>query len=113
MKPLTREWVKKAEGDFAVMQREARARGKPVYDVICFHAQQCAEKYLKARLQEAVQPFSKTHDLPGLLQVLLPLEPGVHVSKCTRQSVPRASRPPLPSDSASLPRAGGTPAVHL
>jgi len=29
-----------------------------------------------------------------------------------KQSVPRASRPPSSSRSASLPRAGGTPAVH-
>jgi hypothetical protein len=32
MKPLTREWVKKAEGDFATAQRELRARKSPNYD---------------------------------------------------------------------------------
>ncbi len=26
MKPLTLEWIDKAEGDFATMEREARAR---------------------------------------------------------------------------------------
>jgi hypothetical protein len=26
MKPMTREWVAKAEGDFAMVEREARAR---------------------------------------------------------------------------------------
>ncbi|NJL91504.1 MAG: HEPN domain-containing protein [Coleofasciculaceae cyanobacterium SM2_1_6] len=25
----------------------------PNYDAVCFHAQQCFERYLKARLQEA------------------------------------------------------------
>ncbi|MGD0094821.1 MAG: IS200/IS605 family transposase [Planctomycetota bacterium] len=35
------------------------------------------------------------------------------LSKCVAQSVPRASRPPSSSRPASLPRAGGTPAVHL
>jgi len=29
MKPMTLEWVAKAEGDFAVMEREARVRNKP------------------------------------------------------------------------------------
>lgn len=29
MKPMTLEWVAKAEGDFAVMEREARVRKKP------------------------------------------------------------------------------------
>jgi len=34
---------------------------------VCFHAQQCAEKYLKALLALHAVPFPKTHDLPELL----------------------------------------------
>jgi HEPN domain-containing protein len=75
MQPLTQEWLNKAEGDFATAQRELRARKTPNYDAACFHAQQCVEKYLKARLQEAVIPFGKTHNLVVLLDLLLPLEP--------------------------------------
>ncbi len=48
MKPITAEWVSKAEGDFATVEREARARNNPNCDGVCFHAQQSAEKYLKA-----------------------------------------------------------------
>ncbi len=33
MKPLTREWVDKAEGDFATMEREARVRKNPNYEI--------------------------------------------------------------------------------
>ncbi len=75
MKPLTREWVEKAEGDFATASRELRVRRAPNYDAVCFHAQQCAEKYLKARLQEADTAFGRTHNLSALLDMLLPLEP--------------------------------------
>ena len=75
MKPLTREWVEKAEGDFLTATREYRARKSPNYDAVCFHAQQCAEKYLKARLQEAEIPFGRTHNLTSLLDLLLPVEP--------------------------------------
>jgi HEPN domain-containing protein len=75
MKPLTREWVEKAEGDFFSAQRELRARKSPNYDSACFHAQQCLEKYLKARLQEADIPFGKTHGLIILLNLVLPVEP--------------------------------------
>jgi HEPN domain-containing protein len=50
MTPLTREWIDKAEGDFATARREIRVRQAPNYDAVCFHAQQCVEKYLKARL---------------------------------------------------------------
>jgi HEPN domain-containing protein len=75
MKPLTREWVEKAEGDFVTATREYRARKSPNYDAACFHAQQCVEKYLKACLQEADIPFGRTHNLTALLDLLLPVEP--------------------------------------
>jgi HEPN domain-containing protein len=75
MKPLTLEWIEKAEGDFISAQREFRAKKFPNYDAACFHSQQCAEKYLKARLQEAGIPFGKTHDLAVLLDSLLQVEP--------------------------------------
>ena len=52
-----------------------RARQHPNPDSACFHAQQCAEKYLKARLQEAGLAFPKTHDLLDLLNRLLAVEP--------------------------------------
>jgi HEPN domain-containing protein len=67
MKPLTKEWVSKAEGDFVSAVRELRAKKSPNYDSACFHAQQCAEKYLKAILQENNIEFGKTHNLSALL----------------------------------------------
>lgn len=75
MKTIALEWVDKAEGDYAIMEREGRVREQASYDGICFHAQQCAEKYLKARLIEANIEFGKTHDLPVLLDLVLPAEP--------------------------------------
>ncbi len=75
MMPLTPEWIEKAEGDFHSALRELRARKNPNYDAACFHAQQCIEKYLKGRLQEEEIHFAKTHDLPALLDLLLPVEP--------------------------------------
>jgi HEPN domain-containing protein len=75
MKPITQEWVNKAEGDFATAQRELQVQQMPNYDAVCFHSQQCAEKYLKACLQEAKIAFNKTHDLSTLLDLFLPVEP--------------------------------------
>lgn len=75
MKPITREWVNKAEGDFAIAGREVEVTLSPNYDAVCFHGQQCAEKYLKARLQEADIYFGKTHDLSALLNLLITIEP--------------------------------------
>ena len=75
MKSTTNEWVNKAEGDFHVMEREARARKNLSYDGICFHAQQCVEKYIKARLCEANLPIKKIHDLEKLLDRVVTIEP--------------------------------------
>ena len=75
MKPITFEWVAKAEGDWDSAQREYRAHQRPNDDAACFHAQQCAEKYLKARLEEAAIAFGRTHNLIGLLTLVLPVEP--------------------------------------
>jgi HEPN domain-containing protein len=73
MNPLTLEWVQKAEGDWATAGREYRARKSPNYDAGAFHAQQCAEKYLKARLQEAGVSVQRTHDLVTILEALPPV----------------------------------------
>jgi HEPN domain-containing protein len=43
----------------------------------CFLSQQCVEKYLKARLQEASVAFQCTHDLEILARQLSAIEPGV------------------------------------
>ena len=75
MKPITLEWIEKAEGDWTSAQREYRARQRPNYDAACFHAQQCAEKYLKARLEEAGIAFGRTHNLTSLLTLALAVEP--------------------------------------
>ena len=52
------------------------AQAKPQdHDLICFHCQQSAEKYLKALMQELGQPIPRTHQLTVLLQALLPHDP--------------------------------------
>ena len=75
MKPNIKEWVDKAEGDWSTMTREFQVTENPNYDAVCFHAQQCAEKYLKAKLQDEGVVFRKIHDLEILLNDILPLEP--------------------------------------
>jgi HEPN domain-containing protein len=87
MKPLTREWIEKAEGDFATASREMRARKFPNYDAACFHAQQCVEKYFKALLQEFAIPFGKTHHLISLLELIIAVEPSMEMFRPQLQSL--------------------------
>jgi HEPN domain-containing protein len=75
MKPTTAEWVVKAEGDYLTASRELAVKEGPNHDAVTFHAQQRAEKYLKASLIEAGIPFPKTHDLCRVLDLAVGFEP--------------------------------------
>jgi HEPN domain-containing protein len=55
-------WAAKADEDYA-LARAALRRRTPLTSGAAFHAQQCAEKYLKAALVARGQVFPKTHDL--------------------------------------------------
>ncbi len=70
-----RQWIAKAEQDYRTVLALSRLRVAPVPDSVCFHAQQCAEKYLKALLIRERTPFPHTHDLIRLLDLLLPIHP--------------------------------------
>ena len=63
-------WVEKAEQDFEGAVYLAGKRSKSVPDLVCFHSQQAAEKYLKACLTLQHLPFPKTHDLVKLKNIL-------------------------------------------
>lgn len=65
-------WIKKAESDLKNIALVLPARDAPL-DTVCFHAQQAAEKYIKALLTFLGIPFPKTHDLPELV-LLLPAD---------------------------------------
>ena len=75
MKAATHDWIEKAEADDLAAIDLARRRKRPLHDLVCFHCQQSAEKYLKACLEEGAVKFPKTHDLESLLSLLLPAAP--------------------------------------
>lgn len=76
MKRLTAQWVRKAESDFAVAKKIARGSDAH-HDEVCFHAQQCAEKYLKALLEELGASVPRTHILEDIVILLLPYHPSL------------------------------------
>ena len=73
--PLTLERVRTAESDYGMMKLGLQALTPELYDPICFHAQQCIEKYLKAWLQEANIRPPRTHELNVLLHLIVPTHP--------------------------------------
>lgn len=66
------EWVVKAEEDLIAATHNLKlGRGCPTA-IVCFHAQQCAEKYLKAYLVHEGLGFPKTHEIEELLARMPP-----------------------------------------
>jgi len=55
-------WVARAEEDYAIMNLSMKRKTPLAYGAT-FHAQQCAEKYLKALLVSQGGAFSRVHDL--------------------------------------------------
>lgn len=74
MKKTTAEWVRKAEEDLVLARQGSRSK-IPVHNGVCFHCQQCAEKYLKGLLEELGLPVPRTHNLDDVLNLLLPSHP--------------------------------------
>jgi len=66
MKEQTEPWIVKAEEDLKAATILIESGDYPSA-VVCFHAQQVVEKYLKAYLTENDVEFRRTHDLIVLL----------------------------------------------
>lgn len=73
---LVRMWVEKAENDLRNATYTLTLVEDCPFDTVCFHAQQGAEKYIKAVLTARQIEFPRTHDLLELAW-LLPEEIGL------------------------------------
>ena len=73
--PLTLEKVRTAEADWKILKMTQQELTPDLYNPICFLAQQCVEKYLKAWLQEANLRVPRTHNLNELLALIVPTRP--------------------------------------
>lgn len=71
---LAKLWIKKAESDLVTGKNSLNISPEPPLDTICFHAQQCAEKYLKAFLTYQGIEFDKTHDLVQLTDTAMKID---------------------------------------
>src|SRR5262245_51044762 len=68
---VVREWLAKADNDLKAAAHTLTLREDCPTDTVCFHAQQCVEKYIKALLVFRGIPFPKTHDV-HVLRALVP-----------------------------------------
>lgn len=64
------QWIKKAGNDLRNAEHTLTLQEDCPLDTVCFHAQQCVEKLLKAWLVFEGLDFPKTHDLTELVALL-------------------------------------------
>ena len=64
---VVREWIAKAEEDLKAAAHILKLGRSCPTAAVCFHAQQCAEKYLKAYLVSQAIAFPKTHKIQELV----------------------------------------------
>lgn len=68
-----KKWVAKAENDLKVAEYLISAK-EPITDALCFHTQQCVEKYLKAFLVYHDRAYRKTHNIAELLELCIRID---------------------------------------
>lgn len=71
---LVSQWLSKAQQDIAAARTLANAELPLLYPA-CFHAQQAAEKFLKAFLTHHQIEFTKTHNIGVLLDLASNADP--------------------------------------
>ena len=67
---VIRQWVQKAENDLKNAAHTLKLGETGPMDTVCFHAQQCVEKYLKALLILHGIEFSRIHHISALMALL-------------------------------------------
>ena len=65
-----KSWFAKADKDLLLAELAA-AHGRKLADLACYHAQQCAEKYLKGYLTHRDVPFKFVHALAYLVRLCM------------------------------------------
>ncbi len=76
-----KEWIEKAEQDYQTIIILSRQKKNLLPDIICYHAHQCAEKYLKGLLEKHEIKVPKTHDLIFFADKLAEISPDLELIK--------------------------------
>ena len=72
IKKHAREWLRHADEDLRLARHAFKLKSAVPYKLIAYHAQQCAEKCLKAYLVYKKIDFPYTHNISLLLEILPP-----------------------------------------
>lgn len=67
-----RQWIERAEEDLRLANHAMTMKTAVPYRLVAYHAQQCAEKCLKAYLVAGMTDFPFTHNIGALLELCAP-----------------------------------------
>ncbi|MBI1953342.1 MAG: HEPN domain-containing protein [Candidatus Omnitrophica bacterium] len=70
MTKVTHQWIDRAEEDLRTAEYILILKEDCPFGTVCFHAEQCVEKYLKALLVFQGIDFPKTHNIPEVLNLV-------------------------------------------
>jgi HEPN domain-containing protein len=108
-----KRWTESAEADWRNARHTLTLKEDCPFDTVCFHAQQCAEKYLKTLLLSCDVGFPKTHDLV-LLRSLLPQSKAGGISAADLRGLNRYSvEARFPGDREPMTRDEAETAVRV
>ena len=70
---IVKKWMLKADNDLKIGKDE-QVTVEPAVDMVCFHMQQCVEKYLKAFLVFHGKEINKTHNISLLVRQCMEID---------------------------------------
>ena len=105
-------WLVKAEHDLRTAKTMLRVEDPPT-DTVCFHAQQCLEKCLKAYLCMKDRDIPRIHDLVSLLETCLEYDTGFETLRPAAQELTDyAIEPRYPDEWRDIPESEAAGAVE-
>lgn len=108
-----RGWLLRASEDLRAGQHDLTAT-PPLLNDVAFHAQQCAEKAMKAFLVHRELPFRKTHNLTELGGAVARLDPAMsELMRSASLMTEFAWRFRYPGEVASVSHADAVRAIEL
>ena len=102
---VVRQWIEKAEQDLSACRILLESRAM-LTGITAFHAQQAAEKYIKALLAFREMTVPKTHNIRHLLELLTPTD--LHLTESLEDAwelTPYGVQPRYPADLPEIPLA--------
>jgi HEPN domain-containing protein len=108
-----RQWLAYGDDDLRVARYGFSMPERPPFRLIAFHAQQCAEKYLKAYLVFHTVDFPHTHDIAMLLEICAAQAPWAGQLSDAEALSPYAVTARYPGEEAEVIQAEARRAVEI